>query len=189
MFKAPSTLSMTSKKKEKEYEYIADSIGMIGSRKCLTFSSLKMIKICDINIKEKLEKKTCPYTNLVWEGHKHKKSTILQICKCVRMSNTITVHYRSENTMWYANWYQWPKCSMQTINFKLVTLICVVFHETHSHLTRACSQGNLVPSWCKNNSNKRKFTYRRSTSFNDLPTTAKSLLPSSIGDFKHILSQ
>ena len=80
----------------------------------------------------------------------------------------------------------------KSLTCKLPTNLCNIFnhvHETHSHLTRACSQGNLVPPRCKNNSDKRKFTYRWSISFNDLPTTAKRPLPSSIGAFKHILSQ
>ena len=80
----------------------------------------------------------------------------------------------------------------KSLTCKLPTNLCNIFnhvHDTHNHLTRACSQGNLVPPRCKNNSDNRKFTYRGSTSFNDLPTTAKSPLPSSIGAFKHILSQ
>ena len=66
--------------------------------------------------------------------------------------------------------------------------LCNIFnhvHENHSHLTRACSQGNLVPPRCKNSFDKCKFTYRGSISFNGLPTTAVSPLPSSIGAFKH----
>ena len=65
----------------------------------------------------------------------------------------------------------------KSLTCKLPTNLCNIFnhvHETHSHLTRVCFQGNLVPPRCKNNSDKRKFTYRGSTSFNDLPTTAKS---------------
>ena len=58
-------------------------------------------------------------------------------------------------------------------------LTCAVFlinhgHETNSHLTRECSQGNLVFLLCKYNSDKHKFAYRGTTSFNELPTNMAS---------------
>lgn len=60
--------------------------------------------------------------------------------------------------------------------------------ESHSHRTRAGSNGNLVPPPCKNMSDKRKFTYRGVVSFNDLPAVAKHPLPAKLSTFKYIIT-
>lgn len=67
--------------------------------------------------------------------------------------------------------------------------LCNIFHtvaSSHSHLTRAGSQGNLVIPPCKSESAKRKFTSRGVVSFNSLPSHVKAPLPPTPGHFKSL---
>ena len=76
---------------------------------------------------------------------------------------------------------------LQSLTCNLPSNLCNIFncaHETHTHVTRSSTHGNLIPQACKNNSARRKFTSRGVVSFNSLPSSIKNPLPPNVKSLK-----
>ena len=75
----------------------------------------------------------------------------------------------------------------KSLTFKLPPQLCncfIVTSNAHSYNTRSGSHGNLVLPFSKTKSGQRKFVSRGVEAFNALPTSLKSPLPPTLGNFK-----